>query len=193
MLDPKDYGETFMRKKILTGSTLLLIFAFSFAQQTNTNNKKAVAEAAWAQAGCGSDDIHFVVKMDENQHALAQPASGKALVYVFEDDLTSGGVPTTRVGFDGKWAGANIPDSYFFSAVTPGAHRLCSNWQGHPKVGAARDFTSENGKTYFFRVTISASGNNEFTLDQVPEAEGLFLIASHGLSTSTVKSRNPDE
>jgi len=182
-----------MHKKILTGSTLFLIFVFGFAQQTNTNNKKAVADAMWAQAGCGSDDIHFDVKMDKNQHALAQPASGKALVYVFADDLTGGGIPTTRVGFDGKWAGAKIPDSYFFSAVTPGAHRLCSNWQGHPKMGAARDFESENGKTYFFRVTIAASGNDVFTLDQVPEAEGYFLIASHGLSTSAVKSRNEDE
>jgi hypothetical protein len=182
-----------MGKKILTGSALFIIFAFSFAQQPNTNDKKAAADAAWAQAGCGSDDIHFGVKMDKNQHALAQPASGKALVYVFEDDLTSGGVPTTRVGFDGKWAGANIPDSYFSSTVTPGAHRLCSNWQGHPKMGAARDFTSENGKIYFFRVTVAASGNEVFTLDQVPEAEGRFLIASHGLSTFTMKSRNEDE
>lgn len=182
-----------MRKKILTGSTLFLIFAFSFAQQTNTNNKKAVADAAWAQAGCGSDDIHFDVKVDKSQNALAHPASGKALVYVFEDDLTSGGFPTTRVGFDGKWAGANVPDSYFFSAVTPGTHRLCSNWQGHPKMGAARDFTSDDGKIYFFRVTLAASGSEIFTLDQVTEAEGHFLIASHRLSTSSAKSQNGDE
>jgi hypothetical protein len=182
-----------MRKKILTGSSLSLIFALSFAQQTNSNNKKTVADAAWRQAGCGSDDIHFDVKMDKNQHALAQPANGKALVYVFEDDLTSGGLPTTRVGFDGKWAGANMPDSYLFSAVTPGAHRLCLNWQGHPKMGAARDFTAENGKIYFFRAGITASGSEAFTPDEVPEAEGHFLIASHGLSTSVLKSRNEDE
>jgi hypothetical protein len=119
--------------------------------------------------------------------------TGKALVYVFEDDLTSGGLPTTRVGFDGKWAGANMPDSYLFSAVTPGAHRPCLNWQGHPKMGAARDFTAENGKIYFFRAGITASGSEAFTLDEVPEAEGHFLIASHGLSTSVLKSRNEDE
>jgi hypothetical protein len=182
-----------MRKKILIVSILFLVFTFSFAQQASTNNKKALADAAWAQAGCGPDDIHFDVKMDKSQNALAQPASGKALVYVFEDDLTTGGFPTTRVGLDGKWAGANIPDSYFLSAVTPGAHRLCSNWQGHPKMGAARDLTFEDGKIYFFRVTIAASGNEAFILDQVPEAEGHFLIATHRLSTSSAKPQNGDE
>lgn len=181
-----------MRKKILTGSSLFLILALSFGQQTNSNNKKAVADAAWRQAGCGSDDIHFDVKMDKNQHALTQPATGKALVYVFEDDLTGGGLPTTRVGFDGKWAGANVPDSYFFAAVTPGVHRLCLNWQGHPKMGAARDFTAETGKVYFFLAGIAASGSEAFALDEVPEAEGHFLIASHGLGTSAVRSRDED-
>lgn len=181
-----------MRKKILTGSSLFLIFALSFGQQTNSNNKKTVADAAWRQAGCGSDDVHFDVKMDKNQHALTQPASGKALVYVFEDDLI-GGLPTTRVGFDGNWAGANMPDSYFSSAVTPGAHRLCSNWQGHPKMGAARDFIAEDGKIYYFRIGIAASGSEVFTLDEVPEAEGHFLIASHGLGTSVMKSRDEDK
>lgn len=60
-------------------------------------------------------------------------------------------------------------------------------------MGAARDFTSEDGKIYFFRVTIAASGNEAFTLDQVPEAEGHFLIASHRLSTSSAKSQNGNE
>jgi hypothetical protein len=161
-----------MRQKILTVSILFLVSTFSFAQQASTNNKKALADAAWARAGCGPDDIHFDVKMDKSQNALAQPASGKALVYVFEDDLTSGGLPTTRVGLDGKWAGANIPDS---------------------KMGAARDLTFEAGKIYFFRVTIAASGNEAFILDQVPEAEGHFLIATHRLSASSAKPQNGDE
>lgn len=72
-----------MRKKILAVSILFLVFTSSFAQQASTNNKKALADAAWAQAGCGPDHIHFDAKMDKGQNALAQPARGKALVYVF--------------------------------------------------------------------------------------------------------------
>jgi hypothetical protein len=56
-------------------------------------------------------------------------------------------------------------------------------------MGAALDFTAEAGKAYFFREKI-ASSDDVFTLRQVPEAEGHFLIASHGVSTSARKPGN---
>ena len=176
-------------KKIVVVFAMALMSAFSFAQQTANKNKNALADAAWTRAGCGSDAIHFDVEMNKNQHTLAEPESGKALVYVFEDDLSGGGFPTTRVGLDGKWTGGNVSESYMFFPVSPGGHRLCSNWQGHPKMGAALDFTAEAGKAYFFREKI-ASSDDVFTLRQVPEAEGHFLIASHGVSTSARKPGN---
>ena len=174
--------------------TLLLAGRFGVAQQAGgQSTTKQLEDAAWARAGCGPDSVRFEVKKDKHQHPLAQPESGKALVYVFEDDLTRGIEPTTRVGLDGKWVGGNVPLSYMFFPVAPGAHRLCSNWQGTPQAGAALDFTAEAGKTYFFHSKISYFGSEIFMLDQVPEAEGHFLIASHGLSTSTQKSRDQDE
>lgn len=183
-----------MLKRYIMIFALLLISRFALAQQTDSKSKaRAVADAAWARAGCGADTIHFSVKMDKNRHTVAEPESGKALVYVFEEDLTGGGLPTTRIGVDGKWVGGNVPESYLFFPAAPGVHRLCSNCQGWPKLGAAVDFTAEEGKSYFFRVKISSSGNDAFAVEQVPEAEGHFLIASHGLSTSAVKSQNEDE
>jgi hypothetical protein len=181
-------------KKTIAGFILVLISGFSMAQQKESKSKvKAAADAAWARAGCGADDVHFNVTMDKNQHPLAQPESGKALVYIFEDDLTNGALPTTRTGLDGKWIGGNVPGSYLFFPVTPGVHRLCSNWQGWPKTGAALDFTAEAGKVYFFRATITSFGSEVFALEPVAEAEGHFLVASHGLSASAEKGGNGDK
>jgi hypothetical protein len=180
-----------MVDRIIAGLAVVMISGFSIAQQTDSTTKKALADAAWARAGCGSDDIRFDVRIDKTQHVLAQPKGGQALVYVFEDDLTRGAFPTTRVGIDGKWIGANVPESYLFFAVAPGVRRLCSNWQGTPKSGAALDFTAEAGKSYFFRAKIKPF--DEFIVEQVAEAEGHFLIANHGLSTYTEKPSNAEE
>jgi len=180
-----------MIKKVWVTFAMVLISAVSFAQ-TEDSKTKQLEDAAWARAGCGSDSIRYNVKMDKHRHTLAEPESGKALVYVFEDDLTRRFVPTTRVGVDGKWISGNLPLSYIFFPISPGVHRLCSNWQGTPQVGAALDFNAEAGKTYFFRAKILSFGSEAFTLDPVAEAEGHFLIASHGLSASTEKPRYED-
>jgi hypothetical protein len=178
-----------MIKKAIASCVLILLSGFSMAQQTASKSKtKQMADEAWARAGCGADGIHFDVSMDKNQHVLAEPESGKAMVYVFEDDESRTGFPTTRVGVDGKWIGGNVPESYMFFSVTPGVHRLCSNWQGQSKLGAALDFTAEAGKIYFFDAKMRSFGSYYFRIDQVPEAEGHFLIASHGVSKSSEKN-----
>jgi hypothetical protein len=47
----------------------------------------AVAEVppAVAPFACGSGNVTFNVKLDESQHALAQPEAGKALVYFVQE------------------------------------------------------------------------------------------------------------
>src|SRR5579871_2170529 len=125
--------RTLRRSMIKQGVAILwcvLLGVVAIAQQPDANNPKTLADAAWARAGCGADSVHFDVKVDRKQRPVAQPEAGKAVVYVFEDDQTRSGFPTTRAGLDGKWMGANVPESYFFFSADPGAHRLCSNWQG---------------------------------------------------------------
>ena len=176
-----------MIKKSIVVVAMILLSGSGFAQQTDGKGKpKAPADAAWVKAGCGPDTVRFDVRMDKNQHTLAEPEHGKALIYVFEDDLTRSSFPTTRVGLDGKWIGANLPGSYLFFSIEPGAHRICSNWQGE-HVGAALDFTADAGKVYFLRAGITSFGSEAFTLDLVPEAQGYVLIATHGVSTSAEK------
>jgi uncharacterized protein DUF2846 len=181
-----------MVKRSIVGLGILLIATLSFAQtEDNKDKTRQMEDAAWARAGCGPDSIRYNVKMDKHQHTLAAPESGKALVYVFEDDVSSFQA-TTRVGLDGKWAGGNVAGSYMFFSVMPGAHRLCLNWQGSPQSGAAVDFTAEAGKIYFFQAKLKSPSGYDVSLKLAPEAEGHFLIASHGLSTSSEKEANGD-
>lgn len=181
-----------MVKKSVAAFVFLLFCGYCVAQQANASKAqaKAQADAAWARAGCGSDDIRFDVKLDKTQRPTPKPEVGQAMVYVFEDDQTRAGFPTTRIGLDGKWISANVPDSYLFFPVQPGAHRLCSNWQRNSGVGAAVDFTAEAGKIYYFRATVTSfsdSVNAAFVLKPVEDAEAQFLIATHYLSVSKPK------
>jgi hypothetical protein len=152
--------------------------------------------AVYAAAGCGPDSVKFDVKMDSPPHPAAQPDSGKALVYAFEDfprgGNTAGGI-TTKFGFDGAWVGANQPDTYFSFSVDPGDHRLCTSWQSRwatlSRLHAAASLTAEAGKIYYFRTVIIAGVDRlpEVELEPVDPAEALILLANFSLSTSHPK------
>jgi hypothetical protein len=136
-------------------ATLLLVAATftasAFAQDSPAS--KVVAP------GCGPADAKFSVKADKGQHPAAEPGPGKAIVYFVEDDthFQSTPKPTTRIGLDGAWIGANHGNSYFSFSVDPGEHHLCASWQsfigpGSRNKSAAAHFTAEAGSVYYFRV-----------------------------------------
>src|SRR4029077_7511834 len=105
-----------MRKLFLA---TLLFASPLFAQNSPTDARIA--------AGCGPDNVQFDVKVDKNQHPTPQPEAGKAIVYVFEKEISDAlafkiGAVTTRVGLDGAWVGANHGESYFTFPVDPGDH-----------------------------------------------------------------------
>ena len=175
--------------------TILALFLFAsplFAQDD--------AATARAAAGCGSDRINFEVKTDKRHHPAPQPEPGKGLVYVFAD-VPSGNYGdgvwhiTTRVGLDGDWVGANSSHSYLFFAVSPGDHRLCTNWQSsvgwRSKVAKAITLTVEAGKIYYFRTKMIPPPEHQneviMKLESLDPAEGQLLIASSSLSTSQPK------
>ena len=114
---------------------LVMLFAVSaFAQ----------VPPAVAPAACGPENVSFNVKLDESQHALAQPEPGKALVYFIQEKGADAFGVTTKIGLDGTWVGASKNSSYFAVSVEPGEHHVCANVQsfrGHP-VGLVH-FTAE--------------------------------------------------
>jgi len=149
-------------------------------------------------AGCGPDNVQFNVKVNKSQHLSAQPESGKALVYVFEEERWDGdkakfGAVTTRVGLDGAWVGANHGPSYFAFAVDPGDHRVCSSWQSSFKrwsrLASATSFTAEPGKTLYFRVVVDERTAHQpsISIELVDPVQALILISNSGLSTSIPK------
>jgi hypothetical protein len=148
--------------------------------------------AAPAGGGCGSNDVQFDVVTNRNQHTVAQPEPGKALIYVVED-IERG--PTMRVGLDGAWVGANKGRSYFFFSVEPGDHHVCTNWQSGVfkktamRIGSAITLTAEAGKVYYLRTQVYERSESDRTvkLEPVEAAEGQFLISSSFFSTSHPK------
>lgn len=145
-------------------SIFFLLFAFAttaFAQSTPPETA--------VPRGCGAEDTKFDAKTDCEQHPLAKPEPGKALVYFLQDDsnFQSRPRPTTRFGLDGNWVGATQSNSYFYISVDPGEHHLCAGWQSFvgfnvAQKSAAAHFTAEAGGVYFFVVNDRADrgGNN---------------------------------
>ena len=156
-------------------------------------------EIARDSGGCGPAETQFDVKADKTKHLLAQQQEDKAVVYILEDEKRDpgkfyiGSDVTTRAGLDGKWVGANHGKSYFFFAVDPGEHQVCTDWQSslksRSKQGAARTFTAEAGKAYYFRVRVEQRENREpaLSLEMIDSAEAKFQISTWALSESHPK------
>ena len=169
-------------------SALLLFGSLAIAQTQSTS--PAIAP------GCGSDNAKFDVKTDKQKHPTLQPGAGKAMLYFIEDDrnFQSRPSPSTRLGVDGTWIGANHGDSYFYLPVDPGEHHLCAGWQSKVILGkgyemAAAHFTAEAGKSYYFRVTNNWNHESKFGIEFGPldVDEALLLMSKFSFSTSQLK------
>jgi hypothetical protein len=137
------------------------------------------------------------VKTDKAQHPITQPGNGRAVLYFVEDDsnFQSTPKPTTRIGLDGTWIGANHGNSYFYLTVEPGEHHLCASWQstvgfGTRNKSAAAHFTAEPGGVYYFRVEntwLRESMILGIELSPLDSDEGQLLASKFAYSTSHVK------
>ena len=134
-------------------------------------------------------NVNFHVKLDDTQHKLAQPEPGKALVYFIHDAGTPAvfAYPTTRVGVDGKWAGANHSNSYFSVSVEPGEHHVCADLQTsiYDNRTEFAHFRAEAGKVYYYRTRLVMSRAVELLeLDPIDSDQGRYLISYYPLSIS---------
>ena len=148
--------------------------------------------------GCGPSNIEFNVKTESKQRPAAAPDAGKAYVYFLQDDnsFLSRPRPTTRFGIDGGWAGATHSDSYFYIAVDPGEHHLCSSWQGFVGLGpqrreAALHFTADAGGKYYFLAKNIFDPHDKKAATVILKAldsdEAELLIGQFSFSTSNPK------
>jgi hypothetical protein len=165
----------------------IAIVALLFAASALAQDPAAITNAA-----CGPSNVTFNVELDNSRHTPAQPAPGKALVYVIHDAGTSSlfAYPTTKLGVDGKWVGANHGDSFLSFSVEPGEHHLCTTLQSsivEDRVEMAH-FTAEAGKVYYFRTRLIWSERLDLLeMQPVDSDQGKFLIESYPQSVSTPK------
>jgi hypothetical protein len=143
---------------------------------------------ATSTAACGPEKSSFDVKLNPSQGVLAQPDSGKALVYFIQDfgELHMGPAVLTRIGLDGAWVGANKNGSYFYVSVEPGEHHMCSilssKFLGH--VDEFTQLTAEAGKDYYFRARFLSG---YLSIDAVDSDEARYLMARYPQSISQPK------
>jgi len=168
---------------LLLSPAILLLALSARAQDEDTRPLGSPA--------CGGPNTKFKVTTDKRPHP-AQSESGKALLYFIQDDSEYGARPrpTTRMGIDGKWAGATHGDSYFYISIDPGVHHLCANWQSalDSRVAAAH-FTAEAGGTYYF-AAMDLGGRyvgTNLTLTPLDSDEGQLLVGQLSFSASQPK------
>jgi len=171
---------------------ILFMASVAFAQDQT--------EVARMAAGCGPNSIQFEVKTDKKLHPVAQPEAVKAVVYIFRDEITDniGDISdvTTRVGIDGSWVGANGHKSYFFFTLNPGDHRLCterqSSFKSQLKIAAAKSFTAEAGKVYYFRTHTPDQPlpGEAVEVVRIDPAQAQLLIPQFAHSTFTIKKES---
>lgn len=170
---------------------VLLFSSVLFAQQSSPTSTGTPAP------GCGAGGIKFSVKADKSLQAAVQPPEGQALVYFVEDDTEFESVPkpTTRIGVDGNWVGANHGESYFSFPVAPGVHHLCASWQSLTVIGAhdtsaAAHFTAAAGQVYYFRVRnkwLREHSASHIELVPLDSDEGQLMASRRALSVSHPK------
>jgi len=182
----------YLAKRSMAIAASLFILAIFTAASAIAQDQAGIPAAA---AACGPSSVPYQTKLDNSQHAVAQPEPGKSLVYVIQDmGVVSclGACITTRVGLDGAWVGANEHNSYFSFSVDPGEHHLCANRQSHfpilSQMIALAHFTAEAGKTYYFRTRTTSSRDQAYLdFDAIDSDQGRFYVAIYPLSVSHAK------
>lgn len=189
-----------MPRVLLAISVVAIAIICSAQDQPSDPAKKALAEtqiaAAIAAAGCGPSGFEFDVTGDKQQHPMPQAEPAKALIYVFEEGTAPG--QTLRIGLDSKWAGATQNGTYFFFATDPGEHRLCVNAESSDAApaGTAGTLALEAGRTYYFQVQVygnQSGGVGAMALQQLDDANGQYMVATHSLSIPKKQSKVHDD
>ncbi|HTJ31145.1 MAG TPA: DUF2846 domain-containing protein [Acidobacteriaceae bacterium] len=156
---------------LLAGSSLLV-----HAQSTNL------------RAACGSGDLPFTVKLANEAPASPDPEPGKALVFFIQDAGASSSIayPTTRIGMDGAWVGANKDSSYTALTVESGEHHACVEVQSSFVDNSTEllHFTAEAGKTYYFRTRLLLAKSLEYLeVTPIDSDQGWYLVNTFPRST----------
>lgn len=172
----------------------LLLAGSSLCANASSNQPVAApAQARNPRAACGTGELPFTVKLDNVAPQSPEPEPGKALVFFIQDAGAGFSVPaypTTRIGIDGAWVGANKDSSYTALTLEPGEHHACVMVQSSFVDNSTElaHFTVEAGKTYYFRSRMLLAKSIEYLeVTPIDSDEGWYLVNS--LPRSTIKPK----
>jgi len=178
-----------MRVSLILLSVSIFCLCIGARAQQKTRLGQNVVQPAMV-AACGDVNLSMAVNLDNKQHPVAQPGPGMAQIYFIQDTGLSITIayPTTKIGIDGKWVGANKKNSYFSVFVAPGEHHLCAAIQSsfvQNDIELAH-LTAEAGTVYYYRTRIITSKDGPLYLGFVPvdSDEAQYMIASFPQATA---------
>jgi len=149
-----------------------------------TDEQKKELEAK----GCGPKDVDHWTKTDKSQHPLGEVPKDKALVYVIRPTM-GGNKVQSKLGVDGKWAGINRGNNYFFFTLAPGEHFFCSQSENRSVVS----LKVEPGKTYYLQQKVKMGFMKARTkLVVLNKEEGEKGLAKCHPSSFGVKGQGPE-
>ena len=132
-------------------------------------------------AGCGPSETQFSAQAGSAQDNVIPPSAGKSLVYVIGTQTAGDTGVTMRVAADGSWKGATTGKAYISFELDPGIHHVCVDWQSsrefRQKLGGAAVLRADEGSVHYFVATAITAVNDDMTLVEVDEAEGLWLLS----------------
>jgi hypothetical protein len=147
-----------------------------------------------APAACGDLRVEMAVDLDSKPEVRVVPQPDKALVYFIQEtgQITEIGYPTTRIGLNGKWVGANKKNSYFSFFVAPGEQHLCVATQSSFIIDDRIElshFNAEPGKVYYFRSRINMGNESAvyLTVNPIDSDQGEYLTGLFPLAKSQAR------
>lgn len=114
-------------------------------------------------------DVEFAPIAEDSRAKTALPPSGKALVFVFRQDVTA--PKYVPMWLDNRPVGFIAPGSYFLWAVDPGEHVIAAK----ADRGVALRVKFQPGRNYFIEQGIAAKGA-KVELRQVSYARGRMAV-----------------
>ena len=158
---------------------------------------------------CGDESLLFKVEDNGSHPPLTTLEPGKALIVIGHIKQGPGtDLFNIRIGMDGAWTGAlnSTKNDYFAFSVSPSEHHFCATFGAHKLLGNPSmmfSFASperiqtltlnvEAGRIYYLEAkqTVIPNGNSSlssFSLGQLSEDDGKFMVKSRDYATSTPK------
>jgi len=177
------FGKSFLVAAVL--GAVLGIPAAAAAREQDKDESTEPSNKALELKACGpkEKEVNYVADTDKTRHPVAEPADGKAIVYVLRPSLMGNKVQT-KLAVDGQWSGVNRGNNYFFFTLDPGEHYFCSQAENRSLL----TLKVEAGKTYYLQQHIQMGvmkARNK--LDTMTEEEGKKKLADAHPSTWTVR------